>query len=122
MAIFRFVYEPAGGGREEFRFDVDNPTNLDAEALESAGGDVWDSYPGFLDKIGSGNIRARRAMLWVLLRRNDPKLRFSDLVFNLDEFSIDDIEDDEPVGKDEPDDDSTDSPSPQPDSEPSPSS
>jgi hypothetical protein len=122
MATFRFVYEPAGGGREEFRFDVDNPTNLDAEALESAGGDVWDSYPGFLDKIGSGNIRARRAMLWVLLRRNDPKLRFSDLVFNLDEFSIDDIEDDEPVGKDSDADDSTDSPSPQPDSEPSPNS
>jgi hypothetical protein len=122
MAIFRFVYEPAGGGREEFRFDVDNPTNLDAEALESAGGDVWDSYPDFLDKIGSGNIRARRAMLWVMLRRNNPQLRFVDVVFNLDEFFIEDVEDDEPVGKDGDDANDTDSPSPQPDSELSPNS
>ena len=122
--MLRMVYRPEGGDPQEFEFDPDNPLNLEAEALESVGGEAWEDYPGFLMRAGSGNIRARRALLWVMLRRTDPKLRFVDVVFKLDEFLVVENTDEEPepVGKDEPGDSATDSPSPQPDSEPSPNS
>jgi hypothetical protein len=119
---FLLVYTPEGDRRQEFVFDVDNPLNLEAEALESVGGDVWDSWPEFLMKAGSGNIRARRALLWAMLRRSNPDLRFSDVVFNLSEFVIEEEIEEEPAGKGEPGDGTTGSESPQPDTEPLPSS
>jgi hypothetical protein len=119
--VLRLVYSPNGGDRQEFEFDPESPLNLESEALESAGGEVWQDYPDFLMRIGSGNIRARRALLWVMLRRTNPQLRFVDVVFHLNEFLVEDAEDEPvPVGKDEPADSATDSPSPQPDSAPSP--
>jgi hypothetical protein len=120
--VLRLVYTPDGGGRQEFEFDPDNPLNLEAEALESVGGEAWQDYPDFLERAGFGNARARRALLWVMLRRTNPQLRFVDVVFNFGEFTTEQIEDDEPEipGKDEPAESGTDSPSPTPDSAPSP--
>jgi hypothetical protein len=117
--MLRLVYNPDGGDRQEFEFDPDNPLNLEAEALESVGGEAWEDYPGFLMRAGSGNARARHALLWVMLRRTNPQLRFVDVVFNFGEFATEQIEDDEPepVGKDEPAENATDLPSPEPDSE-----
>jgi hypothetical protein len=119
----RLVYTPDGGISQQFEFDADNPLSLEAEALEGAGGEVWADYADWLLRVGSGNIRARRALLWVGLRRTQPELRFSDVVFHLNEFAIEDADEEpEPVGKGSDGDSSTGSPSPTPDSEPSPSS
>lgn len=109
--LFRLVYTPEGADRQEFDFDPDNPLSIEAEAVEAVGGDVWDSWPAFLMKVADGNTRARRGLLWMMLRRGNPQLRFSDLVFRLDEFGIEEVEV-EPVGKDEPGGSDTDSPSP----------
>jgi hypothetical protein len=100
----KLIYTPEGEASQEFEFDPDNPFNLEAEALESVGGEAWQDYPGFFERIGSGNIRARRALLWVMLRRNQPDLRFADVVFKLSEFDVMADEEPEPAGKDEPDD------------------
>lgn len=105
----RLIYTPEGEDSQEFDFDPDTVFSLEAEALEDVGGDSWDSYAEWIDKVGSGNIRARRALLWILLRRSNPKLRFEDLVFRINEFDVLGVEEDpESEGKDEADDDSTD--------------
>jgi hypothetical protein len=36
----------------------------------------------------AGSLKARRAALWILLRRTDPKLRFTDLVVRVQELSV----------------------------------
>lgn len=120
--LYRLVYSPEGGDRQEFEFDADNPLNLEAEALEAVGGESWEDYAFFLMRIGSGNARARHALLWVMLRRTQPELRFVDVVFRFGEFVIEEAEESEPVGKDSGGDSSTDSPSPGQDSEASTSS
>jgi hypothetical protein len=107
--VFKLVYAPTDAPRQEFKFDAGNPLNLEAEALEAAGGDAWQDYSDWLVRVGSGNIRARRALLWVMLRRTDPSLRFVDVVFHTDEFLIEDADEPEPVGKEEPGDGPTDS-------------
>jgi hypothetical protein len=97
--LLRLTYTPEGAPPEQFDFDPDKVLSLEAEALENVGGEAWDSYADWLDRIGNGNIRARRALLWVMLRRSNPELRFVDVVFRLDEFGIEDVEEPEPVGK-----------------------
>jgi hypothetical protein len=117
MTTMKLVYNPEGAPSQEFDFDPDNPLNLEAEALENVGGEAWMDYGGFLERIGSGNARARRALLWVMLRRTDPSLRFADVVFRFSEFEIDADVEAEPVGKENSGDASTDSGSPLPDLE-----
>jgi hypothetical protein len=140
------VYEPHGGTPEEFPFKSDELMSFDAEAIEDVGGPTWESYAEFIDKLMNDNFKARRALLWIMLRRRNPKLRFSDLVVQVDELHMafdaaelrtilerDDLPpaqraaleeelaerepaEPEPVGKDVPGDSGTDSPSPPPDS------
>lgn len=121
--MLRITYAPDGGDPQQFEFDPENPLNLEAEAVENVGGEAWEDWGLFLLRLGNGNARARRALLWVLLRRTNPQLRFADLVFHFRELVIQDLDDEEPetVGKDSAGDSDTDSPSPTPDSAPSPS-
>jgi hypothetical protein len=82
------VYEPHGGTPEEFPFKSDELMSFDAEAIEDVGGPTWDSYAAFIDKLMNDNFKARRALLWVMLRRKNPKLRFADLVVQVDELHM----------------------------------
>jgi hypothetical protein len=146
------IYEPVDGERQEFEYHPNELLSFDSEAIEDVGGPTWADYEEFGERLSSGNLKARRAILWIMLRRQNPKLRFSDLVVRVDEVNIDADADDlrtylkrdnlteaeraeaqalleertggasEPEGKGEPGDSATDSPSPQPDSAPSPSS
>lgn len=120
--LLRLTYTPEGAPPETFDFDPDKVLSLEAEALENVGGEAWDSYADWLERIGTGNVRARRALLWVMLRRTNPELRFVDVVFRLDEFGIDDVTEPEPVGKENADDSTTAGESLERASEPSPSS
>jgi hypothetical protein len=117
----RVIYTPEGGDEQVFDFQVPQLMSFEAEWLEEAGGDQWDTIAEWAEKFDRGSMRAIRAALWIMLRRNDPKLRFSDLVVRLSELKVEEDLEPEPVGKDEPGDAATGSPSPQPDSEPSPS-
>jgi hypothetical protein len=42
----------------------------------------------------AGNRRAYRAVLWIMLRRSDPSLRFQSLVVRVDELDVE-LDDDE---------------------------
>ena len=117
----KLIYAPEGGQPQRFEYDPGTSLSVEAEAIESVGGEVWDSYLQFGNKLGIGNVRAMRALLWVMLRRTNPDLEFDSVSYRLNEFHVDfeDVEGDEPVGKDELGGSDTDSPSPQPASEPS---
>lgn len=90
----RLVYEPEGGEAEEFSFKPEQILNLESEAVEEAGGTVWRDWDGFMERLQYGNTRAMRALLWMFLRRKNPKLSFASLVFKMSEarLSYDDEE------------------------------
>ena len=82
------VYTPEGAERQEFIFRPMELMSPDAEALEDVGGSSWVTFDEFGVKFRAGSIKAWRAALWVMLRRQDPKLRFSDLVIRVDEVDV----------------------------------
>ena len=74
------VYKPDGAERREWEFDPDDAWSFEAEMIESVG--PWVSFTtDYLDLLRAGNTRAKRALLWVHLRRDKPDLRFVDVVF-----------------------------------------
>jgi hypothetical protein len=75
----KIIYTPRDGERQEFTFQPDDLSQRDAEAIEDVGGDTWDNFEDFGAKFMRDNRKAYRAALWVLMRRDNPKLRFSDL-------------------------------------------
>jgi hypothetical protein len=107
----KLLYTPEGKSPQQFDFEPGNLLSTEAEAIECWCRDLGIIF-GYGEKLASGNVRAMRALLWVMLRRSDPSLEFDAVVFRLDEFRVED--DDEPVGKDEADGSTTDSPSVQP--------
>jgi hypothetical protein len=60
----------------------------DSEALESVGGDAWDTYEQFAELFFKGSLRARRAVLWIMLRKTDPHLRFQDVSFRTEQVTL----------------------------------
>ena len=82
-------------------FDPIGIDSTEAELIEEAGGDSWDTYDEWADLAERGGTRAFRALLWVCLRRKDPTLDFDSVVYRRNELSGEIVED-EPVGKGEP--------------------
>jgi hypothetical protein len=116
----QLTYTPEDGDPQVFDFHVERLMSFEAEALEEAGGGQWETVHEWANKFDRGSMRAIRAALWIMLRRQQPTLRFSDLVVRVNELKVEEDPEPEPVGKGVPDDSATDSPSPPPDSEPSP--
>ena len=69
----KLFYRPEGQPEQTFDFEPESATSVEAEAAEDWGGTAWDSWPEFLEKVASGHIRARRVLLWLMLRRSNPK-------------------------------------------------
>jgi hypothetical protein len=87
----KIVYSPRDGERREWTWKPSELPSHEAELIE----DVMDlPYQAFVAKWLSGSTRARRALLWVLLRRDVPALEFGQVRFLLDELG-DDFDDDE---------------------------
>jgi hypothetical protein len=59
---------------------------FDTEAIERVTG--MDYGAEFKTKLIMGNIKARRALLWVMLRRTHPTLKFADVDFAEDELTV----------------------------------
>lgn len=70
------VYNPADGDPERWEFHADQVMDVDAEAIEKAFTDTWDA---FLMAVLKGGMRARRVLLWHLIKTTHPSLRFADL-------------------------------------------
>lgn len=82
------IYTPEGGERQQFEYHPTELLSFDAEAVEDVGGPTWDTYEGFVGRLTDGNFKARRALLWIMLRRSNPTLRFFDLVVRVDEIKL----------------------------------
>jgi hypothetical protein len=84
----KVIYTPEDAERQEFTFRPGELMSPEAEALEECGGAAWATFEEYGEKFMAGSLKARRAALWILLRRSDPKLRFSDLVVRVDELNV----------------------------------
>lgn len=87
----RIIYAPTDGEKHEWIWKPALAPSSEAEALEEVSG--WD-FPEFLTRFIAGSTRARRALLWVLLRREHPRLQFDQVRFTMGELA-DEYDDDE---------------------------
>lgn len=70
------TYSPEGGTKQQWPYDPNDLPYAEAELIE----EVLDcTFEAFKVAAIKGGARAKRALLWVLLRRESPKLRFSDV-------------------------------------------
>ena len=87
----RIVYAPHDGEKREWDWKPAAMASHESEAIEDATGWGWYEY---VQRFIAGSTLARRALLWVLLRREIPRLQFDQVRFTLDEF-IDEYDDEE---------------------------
>lgn len=80
--------DPADGDRQEWTFEPGRVRAAEGQALlREFGEKSWDL---FVQGIKVNNLHARRVLLWHLLRRTHPLMRFSDTPdFYADEVTID---------------------------------
>jgi len=84
---FTIIYNPEHGEPQEWEFDPTDPPNWEAEALETVGGEQWETYDEWAEYMARGSFRAQRALLWVLLSRTGPAIEFDDVSFRRSEFN-----------------------------------
>ncbi|MFD9706213.1 hypothetical protein [Lentzea sp. NPDC059081] len=69
------TYSPDDGDVQQWEFAASEVTASQAEEVERAYGEPWDQ---FLVAVFSGGIRARRVLLWHLMRAEHPTLLYAD--------------------------------------------
>lgn len=69
------TYAPEGEEPQRWAFDPRKVRASEAEAVERQAGESWDSW---LVQLQKGGMRARRVLLWHMLRGQHPALRFED--------------------------------------------
>lgn len=72
------TYTPDDGNAVKWVFRPDDMLDRESEEIERRTDWTW---PEFLEKLQKQSTLARRVLLWVLLRRQHPTLRFEDLSF-----------------------------------------
>ena len=112
----RITYAPQGADPQSWEFDPEDADNLEAEAIELVGDTTWDSYAQWLFLMGRGNMRAIRALLWILQLRTNPDLDFNEVRFRTADIAVESLDEPELAGKDEVGDSNTGSPPPVTDS------
>lgn len=79
------VYAPKGA--EEQRFDLD-PENYDLEEIELVESVTGRFFPMLMQDVASGAVTGLRAVIWVHLRRADPKVQYADVKPKLSEIRL----------------------------------
>lgn len=69
------VYSPEDGDKQQWEFVPGKVRAGEAERIEKRYGANWSE---FLQGVNTGSIRARRVLLWHLMRRDHPMLRWED--------------------------------------------
>src|SRR5215207_8471842 len=85
----KLMYAPQGAEPQTFEFDTDELLATEAEDVETVGGVQWDTFGQWLQQLNTGGFRAWRAALWIMLRRSNPTLVFSDLNPRVGEIDLD---------------------------------
>lgn len=79
------TYTPDGGEKQEWEWNPDKVRAVEGELIEKRFGDTHDK---FKVAVQSGSIKARRVLLWHLLKRAHPTLRHEDVDFDADELKV----------------------------------
>jgi hypothetical protein len=78
----KLVYQPQDGERRDWTFDPSGLSSVEADAIEDAMGQAYGVAVG---KLLAGWVGARRAFVWVMLRRTNPALRLEQVRFAVNE-------------------------------------
>jgi hypothetical protein len=81
-----FTYKPEGAAERVWNYDPDKLMSSEAEAIEKA---TRLNFAEFNSDLLKGSVTARRALLWVLLKRTEPTLRHSQVDFPASAVSLD---------------------------------
>jgi hypothetical protein len=88
----KITYTPRDGEPREWLWKPAQTDSREVELIEEVMGDL--PWVTCVSKFLAGSTRARRALMWVFLRRENPALRFDQVWFRMDEVG-DDFDDDE---------------------------
>lgn len=80
---------PPEGPEREWTFSPLDLESHESEAIELVGGPWWETYDQFGRLFMKGSTRAHRAMVWVMLRREDPRLQFDEVSIRAGSVSCD---------------------------------
>lgn len=84
----KLIWLPEGQEQREWDFEPAKLLTPEAEALEAAGGDMWDTFERFGELFLRGNLRARRVTLWIMRRRTERGLKLHDVVVRPNEIIV----------------------------------
>ncbi|MEU6279509.1 hypothetical protein [Streptomyces sp. NPDC047028] len=79
------VYKPDGGEAQRFPYKPQKLMSAEREALERRS---RMDFADFTKGVLNGNAVCRRALLWVLLKREHPVLKYEDVDFSWDELRL----------------------------------
>lgn len=85
----------AGEDRKTYAFDEDKIMNVEAMAIEQATGQPW---LGIVQGLEKGSLTSFTAIVWILRKREEPWLQFTDVEFKVGELGAGDEEPDEDAG------------------------
>ncbi|WP_418059940.1 hypothetical protein [Pimelobacter simplex] len=83
--LIKIVYTPENGSRRDWTIDLQNPAWDVTFATEKATGWPWAQ---FVDRIENQSAIALQALLWVLRKRDEPKLQLDSVRPNMDELDF----------------------------------
>jgi hypothetical protein len=83
--VAKFVYKPTGAEPREWDFNPDLLPSYEAELIEEFTG--W-TYVEWWSHYRRGSMRAAHALLFMLLRRDEPTLQWGDVKFTIGEYDL----------------------------------
>ncbi|WP_028657107.1 hypothetical protein [Nocardioides sp. J54] len=81
----KIIYTPEGGSRRDWIVDLQNPSWDLTYATEKATDWPWGE---FTERLGNQSAIATRALLWVLRKRDEPRLTLEAVVPDWDELDF----------------------------------
>lgn len=79
------VYQPDGEDERRWVIKPRRMSNFEAEAIEKRTGMTFEQFG---EALLRGSTLARRALLWTMLRREHPTVKFEDVSFAMGELRI----------------------------------
>jgi len=87
--MVRIVYTPEGGSKREWSIDMDNPPWDITYGVEKATNWAWSEFG---DRLANTSVIALRALIYILRKRDEPRLEidsvqvlFSEIDLQMDE-------------------------------------
>lgn len=82
----QLIYTPEGAEPQRFDFRPGKLLSPEAEKIEELTG--W-SYMEFGEHLMKGSVKAYHALLFIFLRRQDPRISYDSVQFTFDEVDLD---------------------------------